>query len=138
MALININLQPSSRELRWFGLSILAALGLLGGLVYLRGHSIGLAIGCWSAGIGSSGVYYGFPALQHMIYLGVMYALYPIGWCMSHAVIAVTYYGVVTPIGLLLRLSGRDPLKRRIDRGAQSYWIARPKISSTTRYFRQY
>lgn len=67
MALININLQPSPRELRWFGVSILAGLGLLGGLIYLRGHSIGSAVACWSAGVGLSGVYYGFPALQRMI-----------------------------------------------------------------------
>ena len=36
MAMISINLNPSRRELRWFGLLVLLFFGLIGGLVLWR------------------------------------------------------------------------------------------------------
>lgn len=38
---------------------------------------------------------------------------------------AVVFFGVLTPVALVMRLSGRDPLRRRFDRDAASYWLAR-------------
>ncbi len=40
-------------------------------------------------------------------------------------VTAVFFYVVITPVGLLLRLSGKDPLRLRRDPAASSYWIER-------------
>jgi hypothetical protein len=37
----------------------------------------------------------------------------------------VLFFAVLTPLGLLLRLAGRDLLRLRFDRRAPSYWIAR-------------
>ena len=35
------------------------------------------------------------------------------------------FYGVVTPTGLIMRALGKDPLRLRFDRNAESYWIRR-------------
>ena len=35
------------------------------------------------------------------------------------------FFCVLTPLGLVLRLAGRDLLRLRFDRRAPSYWIAR-------------
>ena len=35
------------------------------------------------------------------------------------------FFGVVTPIGLLMRLFGQRPLALDLDRNAATYWIAR-------------
>ena len=43
----------------------------------------------------------------------------------SPIILAILFYGVITPIGVLARLLGHDPLRRRIDRGAPSYWVER-------------
>jgi hypothetical protein len=40
-------------------------------------------------------------------------------------VMRLLFFGVVTPIGLAMRLTGRDPLRRRHDPTATSYWIVR-------------
>ena len=40
-------------------------------------------------------------------------------------VLALLFYLVITPTGLVVRLFGGDILKLRFDRGAQSYWIER-------------
>ncbi len=45
-------------------------------------------------------------------------------------VLAVIFFGVITPVGMLMRLLGRDPLRRRIDANRQSYWIDR-QVSRT-------
>jgi hypothetical protein len=35
------------------------------------------------------------------------------------------YYGAVVPTGLVMRMSGKDVLRLRLDRAATSYWIVR-------------
>ena len=55
-----------------------------------------------------------------------MYAAYPIGWVVGHVMIGVVFFTVVTPIGLLMRALGRDPLQRKFDASRTSYWEKRP------------
>ena len=43
----------------------------------------------------------------------------------SPIVMAVVFYSTVVPIGLLMRLVGKDPLRLELDRAARSYWIER-------------
>ena len=62
----------------------------------------------------------------------------PIGWVVSHVLMAIAFYGVITPIGLLLRLAGRDLLEQRLDREAKSYWQPRRPVTDRRRYFRQF
>jgi hypothetical protein len=43
----------------------------------------------------------------------------------SPVALAILFYGVVTPTGLLMRLFGKAPLCLRLDKDAASYWIER-------------
>jgi hypothetical protein len=40
-------------------------------------------------------------------------------------VLAIMFFGVVTPTGLLMRLFGRAPLRLRYEPDAPSYWVRR-------------
>ncbi len=40
-------------------------------------------------------------------------------------VMAAMFYGVITPAGLVMRVLGRNPMRRRFDRAAGSYWVER-------------
>jgi Saxitoxin biosynthesis operon protein SxtJ len=40
-------------------------------------------------------------------------------------VLGLIYIAGIMPIGLLMRLSGRDPLSLRFDQQAESYWVVR-------------
>jgi Saxitoxin biosynthesis operon protein SxtJ len=40
-------------------------------------------------------------------------------------VLSIMFFVVVTPIGLLMRALGKDPLRLRLDREARTYWIPR-------------
>ena len=48
-----------------------------------------------------------------------------LGRVVSPVMAGVVFYGVVTPIGLVMRLAGKDFLRLRRDPGAASYWIVR-------------
>jgi len=45
--------------------------------------------------------------------------------CVSPVIMAMLYYGTVTPIGLLLRVSGKDLLRLRFEPESATYWIGR-------------
>ena len=76
---------------------------------------------------------------RRWIYLGWLYAVFPIGWTVSHVLLAATYYLVVTP-DRAADATGqrRDPLERTLDRAASSYWTERRPVRDVRRYFRQF
>lgn len=43
----------------------------------------------------------------------------------SPVVLGIMFFGVITPIGLVMRLFGKDPLRLQLDKAAASYWIER-------------
>jgi len=47
-----------------------------------------------------------------------------LGYVNSRILLSLVYYVVMTPLGLVLRLIGQDPLRRRGAR-QQSYWVPR-------------
>ena len=44
---------------------------------------------------------------------------------MTPIVMGVLFYGAVTPVALLMRVFGKDPLRRRFEPEAETYWIDR-------------
>jgi hypothetical protein len=62
----------------------------------------------------------------------------PIAWSVSTVLLVLVYLGVLTPIGIILRVGGRDPMHRRFDRDGTSYWIKRDEAVDPERYFRQF
>jgi hypothetical protein len=40
-------------------------------------------------------------------------------------VMGAIFFCVITPAGILMRIMGRDPLKRKYDRNEKTYWIPR-------------
>lgn len=57
----------------------------------------------------------------------------------SPIILGVMFFGVITPVGWLMRLAGKDLLRMKFDRGAPSYWIRReppgPDKTSLKRQF---
>jgi hypothetical protein len=62
-----------------------------------------------------------------------------LGALVSPLALGVLYYGVLTPLGVLMRLAGKDPLRLRREPGAASYWLPRqppgPPPDSMTNQF---
>lgn len=138
MAIVEINLRPGKAELRWFGLLLLLFFGLIGALVAWRAGSLAVPSALWLAGAVLCAVYYAVRPLRRPMYLAWMYAVYPIGWVISHLLFGTIYFLVMTPIGLLLRLWGRDLLERRFEPEAETYWVERRARVEPSLYFRQF
>ncbi len=78
------------------------------------------------------------PRLVKYVFLGLMVITWPIAMTISFTLMALIYYGMFLPVGLVFRLLGRDPLNRRIDRQAESYWVVRDKSRTAASYMRLY
>ena len=138
MAVLEINTTPSRRDLLWFGLLLPVFVAILGGLVWRRTGSLTVATAVWAAGGTVAAVFALWPASRRRIYVGWMYAVYPIGWTVSHLLLGVVYFVVITPIGLAMRVIRRTPLERRLDPTAATYWVRHDPASSVKRYLRQF
>jgi hypothetical protein len=127
---------PSLKQLRQF-----AALWLLffGGLACWQGLVRGNVLAGWlcavaALGIGPLGL--AWPRAVRSIFVGWMVLAFPIGWMVSHAVMAFLYYFVFTPVGVFFRLIGRDALQLR-RQSLDTYWVAKPAAADVRSYFRQ-
>ena len=46
-----------------------------------------------------------------------------LGWINTRVLLGVVFYGLITPMGLVRRLFGEDPMRRRHDPRAESYRV---------------
>lgn len=53
----------------------------------------------------------------------------------GYAVLALFFFVVITPLGMVLRIFGKDPLRLRRPSGAESYWSEVREQSSLDRLF---
>ena len=137
MAVIELKLDPTKRDLNIFGFMLIGFTALLGGLVWWKFESLLAAKYVWGIGAALSVVFFVVPPLRLPIYKGWMYAAFPIGWTISHVILAITFYLVITPIGVVMRLF-RDPMHRKPDPNMASYWVPRRQTTDIKQYFRQF
>ena len=137
MSIIRINRDPTRPELFVFGLIWLLFFGVVAAVVWGRGGARLVALGMGAAAVIVPLLGMLSPRFLRIVYLGMAYAAFPIGFVVSHLLLAVVYYLVLTPTGLLMRAFGYDPMSRRFDPGAPSYWVSRKGPPSADRYFRQ-
>jgi hypothetical protein len=50
----------------------------------------------------------------------------------------VLFFAVVTPAGIVMRLVGRDPLRLRLERERESYWLRRSSKNGPSSMRKQY
>jgi hypothetical protein len=140
-----VNWHPDSRQLRKFGLSVIAGFPLLALIFYLVSWwqspgppsarpflilaATGLAAGllAWVA-----------PSSARLPYLVWHAAAAAIGLIVSNAVVIFIFYGLVTPIGLLRRCFGADPLRLKRSSDRPTHWVSLPDPPAPDSYFRQF
>ena len=137
--MIELKKEFTTRELRQFGALVWPAFcGMIGWLCWSRGDWPNVAIAIWALGGVGAVVGVHWPAAIAPVYRALLLATFPIGWVMTHLVLGVLYYLIVTPIGLIRRALGVDALERRLDPTAATYWVPHRSAHDAQRYFRQY
>ena len=108
-------------------------------IAILKFDNTAIARWLWVAAVVVPTVGWLVPAFMRLVFVGMSYLAWPIGFVISHVVLAMVYYLVLTPIGLLTRLFGYDSMKKSFNRDATSYWVERsPEALSAKHYFRQF
>jgi hypothetical protein len=137
MSLIRIDRSPSRGKLALVATAWMVLLAVLGAIVLKKTGCAPAAVAIWAGALLIAGIGWTAPRLMRLVYLGLVYALAPIALVVSLLVLLVVYYLVLTPTGLLMRLFGYDPMHRRFDPDAKTYWHPRQQDENLSRYFRQ-
>tara|TARA_B100000214_G_scaffold364586_1_gene331362 strand:- start:1363 stop:1755 length:393 start_codon:yes stop_codon:yes gene_type:complete len=53
-----------------------------------------------------------------------------LGIIVSPIVMGAVYFGIITPIGLIMKLFGKDVLNLKLDKNKKTYWTLKKKIPS--------
>ena len=58
-----------------------------------------------------------------------------LGWINTRLILGVLFYGLFTPMGLIMRLRGKDPMRRTLTPEVETYRVVRqPRPSSHMRH----
>jgi hypothetical protein len=110
------------------------------------------ALACWQGlflGNATKGVVYAvlgttlgslgllFPGTIGPVYRVSLVLAFPIGWLVSHVILAVVFIGVFIPLALIFRIMGRDVLALKLHREKETYWLPKPPFDAS-RYFDQF
>ena len=128
-------LKTSERDLRKFGLlvgGVLAVLGLLFLIRHKAHYPYFLIPGVVLMVSGAM-----FPRALRTIYIAWMSVAVVLGFVMSHVILTVFFFLVITPIGLAARLFGKDFLGLKLDGQSATYWIRREQKSKAQANYEQ-
>ena len=132
--LLKVNPNPSRKELRQFGVTLIVGFALLAGLLYWRGKVHFAYI------LGGVGILAGLLSIvterpAKVIYKGWMTWGSFMGTVVTRIVLTFLFFVVISPVALFFRCIGRDALRLR--KGTKdSYWQDLPKITDKSYYRR--
>ena len=138
MAMIEINWTPTLKDLRQFAWICLVGFPLAGFVLWWRFDLWIVPVVLWTLGPVVCLLGQISPAAVKPVYVGLSLITFPIGFVVSHIVLGLTFYVLISGIGLIFRLMGRDSMTRKFDKSAKTYWIRRKPITDMGRYFRQF
>lgn len=121
------NIKSGRSELKKFGITMGIVLGLLGGFLLWRGkvyYPIFFIISTLFLVLGLT-----LPVLLKPIQKIWMILAVLMGWFMTRIILIILFYLIVTPIGLLARLFGKDFLNTKFNRNLDSYWIPKKTVT---------
>jgi hypothetical protein len=124
MPVFNVLIEnPGARELRKFGLIFGAILVTIFGLALPWLFSSGWPLWPWIVA-----------AIFWILGLAIPNSLWPIyriwmkfghvaGWVNSRIILAIMFYLIFLPAGIIMRIFGKDPMARKLDKTSNSYRI---------------
>lgn len=118
-------LDGSRAALRGFGRTVGLVLLAIGTYVLWRRGWALTVLPATLLGIGGALVGLGLaaPGVLRPVYRVWMLLAVVMGFVMTRVLLTLVFFGVVTPIGLLRRALGHDPLRRKPDPHATTYWL---------------
>lgn len=120
------NIKSTPKKLREFGLLVGSVFCLVAGLFWWRGrppYSYFLTPGLVLVVLGAV-----WPAVLKPLQKVWMTLAVLMGWFMTRVLLSALFYLAITPLGLILRLTGKDLLDQRLEPEKQSFWKPRSPV----------
>jgi hypothetical protein len=127
------------KEIRVWALVMTAVLAAIGVVQYLVWSHTRAASIFWIIA-----ALFFLPGLLFPLALKPVYRLWLIlaaglAWFNTRLILSLTFFLIFTPLGIILKLLGKDLIKEKWDRQAASYWIERPdEPLDPSRYEKQF
>lgn len=130
-------LQPTTRQLRQFLVLAGVVIGIVG-LYLIHSGPVIYVLVVLCAGLVCLTVGICRPTLGKWLFIGLSLVTWPIGWALSQLVLALIFFGIITPIGLLFRIRKRDLLQLKCDCAGQTLWKTRGAEPRPEDYLKQF
>ena len=129
------DLKTDTPDLRKFGLLVGGVLCVFGLLLLLR-HKTNYPYLFWPGAvlIAFGAVWSRALKYPYLVWMTIAFAL---GFVMARVILTVFFFVLLTPIGLLARLFGKDFLNLKWDRQTTSYWIPSKAEAKTPESYQQ-
>lgn len=131
-----MKIRDEKRDIRNFGIGLAIILGAIGSYQLYKGQ---WDIALWFyAAVGIVLILSLFaPSVIKPLYKVMTIVGHKIGWVNTRLLLGILYYLLFTPIAVVFRLIGKDPLDRKIEVEKNSYWIPRKESSMDKRRYEQ-
>ena len=122
--------QSATKELRTFGLIVGGVFSIIGlWPVLFRGDSPRI----WAISVGGALIGLGLvlpSSLKHVHHIWMKIG-HVLGYINTRILLGVIFYGLITPMGVIMRIFGKDPMHRGLVPEADTYRVIRPARSRT-------
>jgi hypothetical protein len=129
--------EPTSRELTILAGLFLVIPSVIGGYMLWKGSANGWIWIAAGVALGLSRLVTPFFKAIYRVWIVLSIIL---GYFVSRILLTIIFFVIITPMGLIMRILGKDPMDRKLDPKAASYWIAKEqeKDLSIERYEKQF
>lgn len=133
-------LATGQRELRRFGFVMAVVLGAIAAFILWKADWVMTTA---STTLGIVAILFGLasvvaPSSLRPVYYAWMTIAIVLGFVMTRVILSVVFYLLLTPIGLLLRILGKDPLTKGPDASQDTYWIVKEYRTRDASRFEKY
>jgi hypothetical protein len=114
----------SKKSLREFGLITAGMLALVFGLLLpWIWDAASWPLWPWVVAAALGAVSLILPSLLRPVHHWWMKLAHILGWINTRILLSLVFFCILLPVSLILRLLGKDPLRRKLDRTEQSYRV---------------
>ena len=124
-----MNKDATKKDLRQFGIALSVILGVFGTIHFFKGHGSAYP---WFFALAIVFLFLGIliPKSLKQVFTIFTKIAHAIGWFNTRVILIVVYYIILTPIGLVMKMFGKDILDIKSKQNKETYWRERKTIKT--------
>jgi Saxitoxin biosynthesis operon protein SxtJ len=131
---LSIDQSVAKKDLRNFGLLVGAVFSIIGiWPLLLRGDKLRF----WAIGLGGALIVLGvlMPGVLTPVHRAWMQLGHILGWVNTRILLGIVFYALITPMGILFRLMGKDIMRQTVAHDSPTYRVLRkPRLKGHMKY----